>query len=283
MLSLDESESSDVKLKKARAAVSTYREANESCCRQLKIEGDALECFSGTEKEIVKMIKTVMMMNGRSGSAQCLPPDSRVFIDNEVSRPIQYLSWLAVHPNASELVNTSKTTKIETLTIGVIVTFVNNESVQLTMSKEIPGGSVLRYLCTTVVTKPASCSFEMQALNVPEDKLLTYSTISWEANGELVGEEEVPTPHCLVDASGYYPMKFYIQKADHHSHHICLSCAPSSSENNSGQPKLGARCGPPPLSSQFKKLGRFSGEANSSTKERERKAEKEEKCPRRST
>ena len=62
-LSLDESESSDVKLKKARAAVSTYREANESCCRQLKIEGDALECFSGTEKEIVKMIKTVMMMN----------------------------------------------------------------------------------------------------------------------------------------------------------------------------------------------------------------------------
>ncbi|KAH0935549.1 hypothetical protein HID58_012666 [Brassica napus] len=61
--SLDESESSDVKLKKVRAAVSTYREANESCCRQLKIEGDALECFSGTEKEIVKMIKTVMMMN----------------------------------------------------------------------------------------------------------------------------------------------------------------------------------------------------------------------------
>ncbi|CAN7119292.1 unnamed protein product, partial [Brassica rapa subsp. narinosa] len=32
--SLDESESSDVKLKKVRAAVSTYREANESCCRQ---------------------------------------------------------------------------------------------------------------------------------------------------------------------------------------------------------------------------------------------------------
>ncbi|WZZ66270.1 hypothetical protein YC2023_077640 [Brassica napus] len=133
MLSLDESESSDVKLKKARAAVSTYREANESCCRQLKIEGDALQGFSGTEKEIVKMIKTLMMMNlwyvelemmfssefighmklidehhlqqrpvldmitgkeiGRSGSAQCLPPDSRVFIDNEVSRPIQYLSW----------------------------------------------------------------------------------------------------------------------------------------------------------------------------------------------
>ncbi|CAN6934841.1 unnamed protein product, partial [Brassica oleracea] len=187
MLSLDESESSDVKLKKARAAVSTYREANESCCRQLKIEGDALQGFSGTEKEIVKMIKTLMMMNGRSGSAQCLPPDSRVFIDNEVSRPIQYLSWLAVHPNASELVNTSKITKIETLTIGVIVTFVNNESVQrqFTMSKEIPGviitDSVLRYLCTTVVTKPASYSLEMQqALNVPEDKLLTYSTITWE-------------------------------------------------------------------------------------------------------
>ncbi|CAN7085140.1 unnamed protein product, partial [Brassica oleracea var. botrytis] len=203
-LSLDESESSDVKLKKARAAVSTYREANESCCRQLKIEGEALQCFSGTEKEIVKMIKTLMMMNGRSGSAQCLPPDSRVFIDNEVRRPIQYLSWLAVHPNASELVNTSKITKIETLTIGAIVTFINNESVQrqLTMSKEIPGGSVLRYMCTTVVTKPASYSLEMQALNVPEDKLLTYSTITWEANGELVGEEEVPTPQCLVDASG---------------------------------------------------------------------------------
>nr|VDD01221.1 unnamed protein product [Brassica rapa] len=79
---------------------------------------------------------------GRSGSAQCLPPDSRVFIDNKVSRPIQYLSWLAVHPNASELVNTSKITKIETITIGAIVTFVNNESVQrqLTMSKEILGG-----------------------------------------------------------------------------------------------------------------------------------------------
>ncbi|KAG2252073.1 hypothetical protein Bca52824_082209 [Brassica carinata] len=111
---------------------------------------------------------------------------------------------LAVHPNASELVNTSKITKIETLTIGAIVTFINNESVQrqLTMSKEIPGGSVLRYMCTTVVTKPASYSLEMQALNVPEDKLLTYSTITWEANGELVGEEEVPTPQCLVDASG---------------------------------------------------------------------------------
>lgn len=53
-----------------------------------------------------------------------------------------------------------------------------------------------------MVTKPASYSFEMQALNVPEDKLLTYSTITWEANEELVGEEEVPTPHCLVDASG---------------------------------------------------------------------------------
>ncbi|KAG5379653.1 hypothetical protein IGI04_027495 [Brassica rapa subsp. trilocularis] len=86
--------------------------------------------------------------------------------------------------------------KIETLTIGAIVTFVNNESVQrqLTMSKEIPGGitegqhrSVLRYLCTTVVTKPASYSLDMHALNVPEDKLLTYSTITWEANGELVG------------------------------------------------------------------------------------------------
>ncbi|KAF3518928.1 hypothetical protein DY000_02061412 [Brassica cretica] len=63
MLSLEESESSDVKLKKSRAAVSTYREANGSCCRQLKIEGDALQCFSGTEKEIVKMIKTLMMMN----------------------------------------------------------------------------------------------------------------------------------------------------------------------------------------------------------------------------
>ncbi|KAH0853483.1 hypothetical protein HID58_090654 [Brassica napus] len=50
-------------LKKVRAAVSTYREANESCCRQLKNEGDVLEFFSGTEKEIVKMIKTVMMMN----------------------------------------------------------------------------------------------------------------------------------------------------------------------------------------------------------------------------
>ncbi|KAH0935978.1 hypothetical protein HID58_013095 [Brassica napus] len=111
---------------------------------------------------------------------------------------------LAVHPNASELVNTSKITKIETITIGAIVTFVNNESVQrqLTMSKEILGGSVLRYMCMTVVTKPASYSFEMQALNVPEDKLLTYSTITWEANEELVGEEEVPTPHCLVDASG---------------------------------------------------------------------------------
>lgn len=49
---------------------------------------------------------------------------------------------LAVHPNASELVNTSKITKIETITIGAIVTFVNNESVQrqLTMSKEILGG-----------------------------------------------------------------------------------------------------------------------------------------------
>ncbi|CAG7891780.1 unnamed protein product [Brassica rapa] len=38
--------------------------------------------------------------------------------------------------------------------------------------------------------------------------------------------------------------------ADHHSHQSCLSCAPSTSENNSGQSKLGARCGPPPLSSQ---------------------------------
>ena len=38
---------------------------------------------------------------------------------------------LAVHPNASELVNTSKITKIETITIGAIVTFVNNESVQV--------------------------------------------------------------------------------------------------------------------------------------------------------
>ncbi|KAH0873881.1 hypothetical protein HID58_071243, partial [Brassica napus] len=38
---------------------------------------------------------------------------------------------LAVHPNASELVNTSKITKIETLTIGAIVTFINNESVQV--------------------------------------------------------------------------------------------------------------------------------------------------------
>ncbi|XP_056857206.1 secreted RxLR effector protein 161-like [Raphanus sativus] len=47
---------------------------------------------------------------------------------------------LSVHPNASAQVNTSKITKVETLTICEIVTFVNNESAQLTMSREIPGG-----------------------------------------------------------------------------------------------------------------------------------------------
>ncbi|WZZ66271.1 hypothetical protein YC2023_077641 [Brassica napus] len=85
---------------------------------------------------------------------------------------------LAVHPNASELVNTSKITKIETLTIGVIVTFVNNESVQrqFTMSKEIPGGMA----------------------NIVDVRMLPGLLM----DGELVGEEEVPTPQCLVDASG---------------------------------------------------------------------------------
>lgn len=39
--------------------------------------------------------------------------------------------------------------------------------------------SVLRCLCTTVVTKPASYSWETQAMDGPEDKLLTYSTITW--------------------------------------------------------------------------------------------------------
>ncbi|KAF2593633.1 hypothetical protein F2Q70_00043918 [Brassica cretica] len=88
---------------------------------------------------------------------------------------------LAVHPNASELVNTSKITKIETLTIGAIVTFINNESVQrqLTMSKEIPGG-MANIVDVRMLPGPASYSLEMQALNVPEDKLLTYSTITWE-------------------------------------------------------------------------------------------------------
>uniref|UniRef100_A0A0D3CTZ3 Uncharacterized protein n=1 Tax=Brassica oleracea var. oleracea TaxID=109376 RepID=A0A0D3CTZ3_BRAOL len=151
-----------------------------------------------TGKEIVGTRTT---QRGRSGSAQCLPPDSRVFIDNEVSRPIQYLSWLAVHPNASELVNTSKITKIETLTIGVIVTFVNNESFQrqFTMSKEIPGGMAnivdVRMLPgynygfraeISVYDSGDKASFVLLgdagvgALNVPEDKFLTYSTITWE-------------------------------------------------------------------------------------------------------
>ncbi|KAJ4866791.1 hypothetical protein Rs2_51678 [Raphanus sativus] len=69
---------------------------------------------------------------------------------------LNYISCcrLSVHPNASAQVNTSKITKVETLTICEIVTFVNNESAQLTMSREIPGG-------ITEVRGPTSFRAEM--------------------------------------------------------------------------------------------------------------------------
>ncbi|CAF2058800.1 BnaCnng56170D [Brassica napus] len=173
---------------------------------------------------------------GRSGSAQCLPPDSRVFIDNEVSRPIQYLSWLAVHPNASELVNTSKITKIETLTIGAIVTFINNESVQrqLTMSKEIPGGMAN---IVDVRMLPGFYNYRFRA------EIYVYDSGD-KASFVLLGD--AGTERTRRQASDL--LDNYL--GDHHSHQSCLSCAPSTSENDSGQSKPGARCGSPPLSSQ---------------------------------
>ncbi|KAL0662784.1 hypothetical protein Bca4012_099621 [Brassica carinata] len=257
-LSLDESESSDVKLKKARAAVSTYREANESCCRQLKIEGEALQCFSGTEKEIVKMIKTLMMMNLLAthynftasvifpvltfGLFLCRPNvqthrEGLVQLNVFLQIPEYSLTTrLAVHPNASELVNTSKITKIETLTIGAIVTFINNESVQrqLTMSKEIPGGMAN---IVDVRMLPGFYNYRFRA------EIYVYDSGD-KASFVLLGD--AGTERTRRQASDL--LDNYLGRPS--SHQSCLSCAPSTSENDSGQSKPGARCGSPPLSSQ---------------------------------
>ncbi|KAF2593641.1 hypothetical protein F2Q70_00043916 [Brassica cretica] len=111
---------------------------------------------------------------------------------------------LAVHPNASELVNTSK---IETLTIGAIV--IDSRRCRKKSRVVLQRANIVdvrKFRAEiSVYDSGDNASFVLlgdAGTERTKDKLLTYSTITWEANGELVGEEEVPTPQCLVDASG---------------------------------------------------------------------------------
>ncbi|KAF8118971.1 hypothetical protein N665_0001s0029 [Sinapis alba] len=120
-----------------------------------------------------------------------------------------------------------------------------------------------------------------------------------EANGELVGEEEVPTLQCLVAASGQtHKFRVKVIPCNFTSKRqtiiitkvVCPAVLPPwkpTVDNSSPALDVGHRLSPVRVAANStegsRSLGGSSGEANSSTKERERNAEKEDKCPSHST